>query len=316
MKVFKTSDAMPINSVLGMIYGEPGVGKTTLACSADRALLLDFDKGANIPFRGDTVAVSSWEEVENEVMEYVQANNYKTVIWDTVDTAREYLKEYLLELDKQNNHKERYNRDPRRLAVGMQDKMLPLINKYKRSGINLILLAHVEEKEVNEITQKRPMLSGKLGREMMNKCDYIANLAWVNKTRILTFNPSDSAYAKNRGNLEDYAISDFVPGQKNNDMAIMIGMILKNMNSFHESHLDIENQVGVLKLEIDQLTEDTFNDWYINDFAELERTGEKMVFEPIKRYLSGRAKELGMKYDKTTKEFIKNVETKTEDSGT
>lgn len=277
MKVIKTNEPLHVESVLGMIYGEPGVGKTTLACSSDKPLLVDFDKGANIPFRGDTVAVSSWEEVENELMQYVKDNGYKTVIWDTVDTAREYLKEYLIEMDKNNGNKERYNRDPRRLAVGMQDKMLPLINKYKRSGINLILLAHVDEKEINEVTQKRPLLSGKMGREIMNKCDYIAHLGWNNKTRVLTFNPSDTAYAKNRGNLEDFAINEFVTGITNNDMAIIIGMIMANMNSFHESHAETANRVGVLQLEIDMLTVDNFNDWFLNDMAEIERIEEKMV---------------------------------------
>ena len=316
MKAFKTSEPMHVDSVLGMIYGEPGVGKTTLACSADKPLLVDFDKGANIPFRGDTVAVSSWDEVENELMEYVGTNDYKTVIWDTVDTAREYLKEYLIEQDKQNGNKERYGRDPRRLAVGMQDRMLPLVNKYKRSGINLILLAHVDEKEVNEVTQKRPLLSGKMGRELMNKCDYIAHLGWNNKTRVLMFNPSDVAYAKNRGNLEDYAINDFVVGKKNNDMALIIGMILKNMNSFHEAHAEVANKVGVYQLEIDQLTVENFNNWFKEDLPEIERTEDKMVYEPIKKYLGTRAKELKLSYDKATKEFITIPEAEGEKSGT
>ena len=30
-----------------IIYGSPGIGKTTLACSAPRPLLIDFDRGVS-----------------------------------------------------------------------------------------------------------------------------------------------------------------------------------------------------------------------------------------------------------------------------
>lgn len=53
-----------------LIYGQPGMGKSTLALSAPNPLLLDFDGGVhrvNAAHRVDTVQISKWEEV-NEVL--------------------------------------------------------------------------------------------------------------------------------------------------------------------------------------------------------------------------------------------------------
>ena len=61
----KASELSIPNTIKMMIYGQSGMGKTTLALSAPRPLLLDFDGGVkrvNIAHVKDvgTVQVSSW----------------------------------------------------------------------------------------------------------------------------------------------------------------------------------------------------------------------------------------------------------------
>ena len=55
----------PLKHISVLIYGQPGIGKTTLACSAADAVLFDYDGGVNrinpahmIP----TLQVESWED--------------------------------------------------------------------------------------------------------------------------------------------------------------------------------------------------------------------------------------------------------------
>lgn len=55
------------NALSALIYGQPGMGKTTLALSSPQPLLLDFDGGVhrvNAAHRVDTVQISKWEEVD------------------------------------------------------------------------------------------------------------------------------------------------------------------------------------------------------------------------------------------------------------
>ena len=52
-----------------IIYGSPGIGKTTLACSAPKPLLIDFDRGVSrvrADHRVTTVVADTYEEVWND----------------------------------------------------------------------------------------------------------------------------------------------------------------------------------------------------------------------------------------------------------
>ena len=59
------------NALSALIYGQPGMGKTTLALSSPQPLLLDFDGGVhrvNAAHRVDTVQISKWEEVDEVLL--------------------------------------------------------------------------------------------------------------------------------------------------------------------------------------------------------------------------------------------------------
>ena len=53
-----------------IIAGVPGIGKTTLALSAPKPLLIDLDKGVDrveTRYRTDTDVVGSYEELRNDL---------------------------------------------------------------------------------------------------------------------------------------------------------------------------------------------------------------------------------------------------------
>ena len=83
------SEIEPLKHISVLIYGQPGIGKTTLACSAADAVLFDYDGGVNrinpahmIP----TLQVESWEDT-SEALELIRTNpafaGTKTIVIDT-----------------------------------------------------------------------------------------------------------------------------------------------------------------------------------------------------------------------------------------
>ena len=82
-----------------MLYGQPGIGKTTLACSAPSPVLLDYDGGisrVNGAHQCDTVQVSSWEDTQEALKEIAEAGDtYQTVIIDTVGKMLNYMEDYI-----------------------------------------------------------------------------------------------------------------------------------------------------------------------------------------------------------------------------
>src|SRR3954466_3183793 len=90
LRIVKAADPIKVERINLCIYGPPGVGKTTLAFSAEDPLLLDFDKGVHrAANRKDTVPVSSWSDVVSMTQEDLAP--YKTVVADTAGRALDFL---------------------------------------------------------------------------------------------------------------------------------------------------------------------------------------------------------------------------------
>ena len=86
------------NALSALIYGQPGMGKTTLALSSPQPLLLDFDGGVhrvNAAHRVDTVQISKWEEVD-EVLTSGEIVEYKTIVIDTAGKMLSFMDKYIM----------------------------------------------------------------------------------------------------------------------------------------------------------------------------------------------------------------------------
>ena len=86
------------NALSALIYGQPGMGKTTLALSSPQPLLLDFDGGVhrvNAAHRVDTVQISKWEEVD-EVLTSGEIAEYKTIVIDTAGKMLSFMDKYIM----------------------------------------------------------------------------------------------------------------------------------------------------------------------------------------------------------------------------
>lgn len=68
-----------------IVYGSPGVGKTTLALSAPSPILIDFDRGVSrvrAQHRKATIVCNTYEEVQRDVRSKEMAD-YETIVIDT-----------------------------------------------------------------------------------------------------------------------------------------------------------------------------------------------------------------------------------------
>ena len=90
IKIIPASTPITVSTICVVIYAVPGSGKTSLAQTASRPLLLDFDRGAHRSAnRKDTVQVSAWSDVT--AIGADDLNDYDTVIVDTAGRALDTL---------------------------------------------------------------------------------------------------------------------------------------------------------------------------------------------------------------------------------
>ena len=90
-----------------LIAGYPGIGKTTLALSAPKPLLVDVDLGINrvmASARKDFIQPNSYEELIEDLKG--DLSDYETLVIDTGGKLLELMKNYVIKQDVKNAKKD------------------------------------------------------------------------------------------------------------------------------------------------------------------------------------------------------------------
>lgn len=217
MEIKNTKDYNKVPTLMMMVYGQGGVGKTTFAASFPRPLLLDFENGAKyFGDRGIEIDVANfpkWLTVEDKKQFASIVEDYETIVVDPIGEAMEKL----MESDTISGSKNRQaNGDLTMAGWGAVKKEMRNFIKYLRdTGKNVVLVAHVDEKEDDQQIIKRPMIATKLSQELVNMVDVVGYMQIVQKDgedkRVIAVDSSDAKYiSKDRtGKLGKYIKPEF-----------------------------------------------------------------------------------------------------------
>ena len=222
MKLINTGDPQIKPSVVMMVYGEGGVGKTTFASTAPKPLLLDFENGSKyFGMRGikvDVALVESWEDIRNpEFLKVLKDEKFETIIIDPIGEAMDKLKTNLVN-SGQSKFVQASTGDLTMAGWGeLKKRMRNFVKSLRDSGKNVIIVAHIEEKDDEGRLVKRPKVETKLSEELVNMVDIVAYMTVTKGNeddedkRILIVDPtSDKIVAKDRtGRLGKYIEPDF-----------------------------------------------------------------------------------------------------------
>ena len=103
MGLIKKKDEIELpSSIVGCIYGVAGIGKSTLALSAPKPLLLDTDNGIHrvqSEYRCDCVQVRRYEDVLQALFEE-DLSDYQSIVIDTLGELVNFMLKYFAENDK------------------------------------------------------------------------------------------------------------------------------------------------------------------------------------------------------------------------
>lgn len=98
--IVKRNDVAPATdtSLIMLLYGAPGVGKTTLACSAENPFVIDCDHGikrVSAANRADYSDARSYTEILADVKE-AKAAGYKSIAIDTIGALLDSMTQYII----------------------------------------------------------------------------------------------------------------------------------------------------------------------------------------------------------------------------
>jgi hypothetical protein len=265
LKIVKKTDPVKVERLKVLIYGQCGVGKTTLGFTANKPILFNFDDGVKgIINREDYVEIKTWEDVMTVKQEDLL--DYDTIVIDTLGSMQEILKVYVKKMQGGKFAQADGNLKIQGWGVlgNMMVDFFNLINSFDKE---LVVIAH--EKIDGEADEKMIDIAanGLIKDKIKNVVDLTGYIKiWGNK-RIISFEPTDTNRCKNRGGLApQIEIGDAI--KEPNTLANIIQNSKDYINTKSESEVAFQARLTEVMAEIDacgdiesyQLPEDVKHD--------------------------------------------------------
>lgn len=286
-----------------IIAGVPGIGKTTLALSSPKPLLIDLDKGVSrvvARYRTDTSEVSSFDELKNDLTTS-DLSAYETIVIDTGGKLLEMLKAVVIKEDSKNG-----KRDGNLSLQGygaVKKKFREFIEFVKTLNKNLIIVFHASETQLeNDVVGLRIRIEGSSRDEVWDDIDIGGFVEMRGKNRTIGFSNCERYYAKGTHGIHGIYELPLLDGSCKN---VFITDLFNKMRS------DLNEEVSDFKKYEKAMSLKTFID-KVNSIDDLNKCYDKVKEiehsltskDELWFALNNRAKELGGKYDKESNKFI------------
>lgn len=202
LRIVHSHEVVTITQLILCIYAPPGVGKTTLAFTARRPLLLDFDRGAyRAKNRKDMVSVNDWREVAGMTRDDLA--DYDTIIMDTAGRGADALAQDIIRRNGKMGAAGQLNLK----GFGqLKSEFRSFLNLMISFGKDVVLIAHVDEQRSGDDVVERLDVQGSSKGEIYKSADAMGRIRIVDRKRMLTFSPTDTAFGKNPGELEELEV--------------------------------------------------------------------------------------------------------------
>lgn len=289
LKITKPSEPIATENMVVTLFGQPGIGKTSVAFSASRPLLFDFDGGSQRAVgRKDVVRVRSWADVASVEAEDVAG--FDTIVIDTVGRALEFLAASIIANDP------KLGRKTGELSMqgygALKTAFGQWLGRVRTFGKNVVLIAHEKEEKDGDNTIVRIDAMGSTRTEVIRLSDLVGFISADGKSGTLDFNPTDRHTGKNCVGFDVLRIPNL--RQDPTWFSGIIAKALDAMNAKTEEQQKREAEFAALAAKIaEYTTADQING------ALKEVSGDPALIVQVHR----RAKELKLEPNAETKTY-------------
>lgn len=294
----KKTEIVLSRKIKGMIYGEAGIGKSTLALSMPAPVLLfDFDNGVSriqAEYRTDTVQLTNLQDFKT-VLKEEDLSEYKSFV---IDGFGKYIERIYNEM----------------LKTGKKSQMTwgKTLEEFKE--INLILndmpqhicyVAHQKARKTGEGENDRFGVdgSGSAKDYLIGELDFLGYMEMIGKRRSISFTPSEKFYAKNSIGIEDYLeIPILKVGEPNTFLTdVIINPTIKRRQEESKA-LAIQEDLAKKGIELVKKMKDTPNECLAKlKELDLNLYNKKILFDDLKKTTSWTYNEQTKVFDKAEK---------------
>lgn len=295
MIIKQPTDPIEVKALKVLIYGQPGVRKTSWSFTAKNPLLLDFDGGVrrvNAKYRRAYGPINNWNDAQSLFdPKKTDLTPYDTIIIDTAGKALDML---AIQIMKDDFKMKRKDGALTQQGFGaMAIKFKDFLNRLTDLGKTVVLVAHDKEAKSGDETVIRPDITGQSMSNIMREVDLCGYMRAYNNKCTITFNPSDNFYGKNTCGLPEYL--DITE----KTLADVVEEALSNMNDDTELYQKYLSQINHIEkvLSICETADDL--NQAVGKMREIEFVSDGKV--QAANMVKTKATELGLTINKRTK---------------
>lgn len=307
MALIKKATELQISkTVKMMIYGQAGMGKTTLALSMPNPLLLDFDNGVKRVNNAqladvDTVQITSWSEVL-EVLN-MDLGAYKTIVVDTIGKMMDFIISYRCgQRNPRIQDWSTINNDFQQFIKRLND-----LNK------NVVFVAHRDVQQDGDNRVFVPALRAKNYNSIVSELDLLGYVQMRNEggyqKRTITFDPTDNSDGKNTCNMPGVMIIPTINDANGNAVA-KNDFLTREVLGRYDKMIDIKEQAAkqyndvLVEIEngVEQITDAKGANNFLAHIGEYKQHGSSVIIK-ARDMFSKKVKSLNLVYDKAKKTY-------------
>lgn len=308
MSLIKKPSELEINPFIkALIYGQAGMGKTTLALSAPAPLLLDFDGGihrVNRAHQVDTVQIKDYQNFIDVLQEDLSA--YQSLVIDTGGKLLDYMGEYII---KKNSKMGRPNGMLTLQGYGERKAMFSaLVKKISIMGKHIFFVAHRETKTEGDDTRYVPLFGGSNYDSLVTELDLVGYLEASGTDRTITFNPTSRNDGKNTCNLPAVMKITTIVDEAGNPTAPndflkthVVEAYETRLKQNHQAADKYEEVMADIRENIEQITDAPMANDFVSRIGAWEHVGNSKV--AASKLLKKKTEQLGLVFNKENKKY-------------
>lgn len=283
-----------------LVFGQPGIGKSTLGYSMQDVLALDFDLGAHrAANRRDTLQIPTWA-VMAELMEDSKAlEPYKALAVDTVGRCLDVMTVDII----QNSPK--LARDGNLTQQGwgqLKSRFRTWVNQVRAMGKDMLLLSHDKEDKDGDNRIVRPDITGGSYGEVLKSADFVGYLQMVGKERVIDFNPTERWVGKNPASWPPFRVPPTAKATQ--FMADLYNKGRDALGAISEESASITAVIDTWRQKFAGMqTAEELN----KEMPLVKAIDNRLVQPQVAKLLMDRGETLGLPFDKKVKHFTEKA---------
>lgn len=293
-----------------LVYGQAGIGKSTIALSAPAPLLFDFDNGinrVNYAHVKDTVQINNYTDML-EVINQEDLSPYETLIIDTGGKCLDKMAEYIIsknpKMGKANGSLTLQGYGERKMEFSALCKLIASKNKH------VIFVAHRQTQQDGDDIRYVPLFGGSNYDSLVTELDLVGYMEANGRKRTITFDPTSRSDGKNTCNMPAAMEIPTIVDEKGNAIANNDFITKKVIVPYIERLKERVEMGEQYKAVIDEISKsiesvsdaDSANE-FIKNVDTFKHVGSSKSM--ASKMLANKAKELGLTFDKDTKSYVK-----------